>query len=806
MHKRFLCLFLAILMLVSVMPVSANATVPQKRTGTFWYSSIEMQDYEAPYFYDDAYFYPSAYTYQDSLATMSMCLSMAAHNSYRTEEGDYAGKSRNLEDLLVQCGFPADHFAINPGYQNRPTTDSVGVGASYKTITVDGEDCTLVAVAVRGGNYESEWANNFTLGLSGDHQGFAEARDQALAFLKDYVSDQNLSGRVKLWITGYSRGAVTANMAAAALDAGYVLSEDISLVPEDIYAYCPGCPQGTVDADRNDPIYHNIFNIVSPADFIAKMAPTQPAQFGFGRYGVDLYLPTAQTSGDDYYSLREAMIRQLNQIPSAKPYQVDNFQMKKLDIRSVFNGNLIVDNNDPRWNQITFLEEFLYVFFNDLIRDRSNYVYNYQDDFRTLCCIAFRDEDKTELFAEKFIENLTNQILPIAVCLVLNREDQLADIVRDVVLASMRDAGMTGYTDQEIDDMTRVMVKLLLSFGRENPELTITLIYNLEGIISIHYPEQCFAWLRALDPNYTPEGAAAFASGIGGIHRVSGNNRYETAFLAAENLRHLQMGEKFQAIVIASGSQFPDALAGSYLANQKNAPILLVNRHTTEDVADYVSQNLAFGGTVYLLGGESAVSNDLEAALGEFHVKRLSGANRYETNLEILKEADNLGDMILVCTGRSFADSLSASAVNKPILLVNRALSDNQKAFLEDFSGTFLIIGGESAISPALAEELSAYGTVERIGGNNRYETSVLVAERFFTQPKSLVLAYAKNFPDGLSGGPLAFRTDAPLILTATGKETEAARYAADHGISNGIIMGGTGLISDDSISLILNP
>ncbi len=266
------------------------------------------------------------------------------------------------------------------------------------------------------------------------------------------------------------------------------------------------------------------------------------------------------------------------------------------------------------------------------------------------------------------------------------------------------------------------------------------------------------------------------------------------------------MGEKFQAIVIASGSQFPDALAGSYLANQKNAPILLVNRHTAEDVADYVSQNLAFGGTVYLLGGESAISTDLEAALGEFHVKRLSGSNRYETNLEILKEADTLGDMILVCTGRSFADSLSASAVNKPILLVNRTLSHAQKEILEDFSGTFLIIGGESAVSPALAEELSAYGAVERIGGNNRYETSVLVAERFFTQPKSLVLAYAKNFPDGLSGGPLAFRTDSPLILTATGKEAEASRYAADHGISSGIIMGGSGLISDGSISLILNP
>ena len=794
------------MLLVSAVPVTASASVPQKRTGTFWYSSVEMQDYPGTYFYDDAYFFPSGYTYQDSLATMSMCLSMAAHNSYRTEEGDYAGKARNLQDLLVQCGFPADHFAINPGYQNRPTADSIGVGASYKTITVDGEDCTLLAVAIRGGNYEIEWASNFTLGVSGDHQGFAEARDQALAFLKDYVSEHQLSGRVKLWITGYSRAAVTANMTAVALDAGYVLSENISLVPEDIYAYCPGCPQGTIAADRNDPLYYNIFNIVSPADFVAKIAPTQPEQFGFGRHGVDRYLPTARTHGDTYYPLRDAMLARLSQIPSAKPYLVDDFQMKKLDIRSIFNDGLIVDNNDPQWDQSAFLDTFFYEFFNDLIRDRSNYVYNYQDDFRTLCRIVFRNERQTEIFGEKLSEHLTAQILPIAVCLVLDRQDQLSGIVRDVVIASMRDAGMTGYTDQEIDDMTRVMVKLLLSFGRENPELTITLISNLEGITATHYPEQCFAWLQSFDPNYTPEGAAAFTSGVEGIHRISGSNRYDTAMEAADTLLQLQIRETFQTIVIASGSQFPDALAGSYLANQKNAPILLVNQHSKDDVVAYVSEHLAPDGTVYLLGGESAVSADVEAALAGFQVRRLAGNNRYETNLKILFEAGIAGDTILVCTGKSFADSLSASAVNKPILLVNRSLTEDQKTFLQDFSGSFVIIGGETAVSPAVEAELSAYGTVTRIGGANRYETSLLVADAFFTDPTSVVLAYAKNFPDGLSGGPLAFQTGSPLILTATGKEVEASLYAAAQGISSGLVMGGTGLISDESVSRILNP
>ena len=35
-----------------------------------------------------------------------------------------------------------------------------------------------MAVAVRGGGYESEWAGNFTLGKSGQHYGFAQAKNK----------------------------------------------------------------------------------------------------------------------------------------------------------------------------------------------------------------------------------------------------------------------------------------------------------------------------------------------------------------------------------------------------------------------------------------------------------------------------------------------------------------------------------------------------------------------------------------------------------------------------------------------------
>ena len=110
------------------------------------------------------------------------------------------------------------------------------------------------------------------------------------------------------------------------------------------------------------------------------------------------------------------------------------------------------------------------------------------------------------------------------------------------------------------------------------------------------------------------------------------------------------------------------------------------------------------------------------------------------------------------------------------------------------------IIGGEGAVSAEIAAELAAYGTVTRVAGKSRYETSVAVAETFFGTVENAVVASGKNFPDGLCGGPLAAAMNAPLILTADGKTDAAAAYVAENGIAAGYVLGGTGALADDSV------
>ncbi len=298
--------------------------------------------------------------------------------------------------------------------------------------------------------------------------------------------------------------------------------------------------------------------------------------------------------------------------------------------------------------------------------------------------------------------------------------------------------------------------------------------------------------------------------GAGEIRRIYGKTRYETSFAIADELKDTLEVETFDTIIVANGANFPDALAGSYLAAQKNAPILLTQEMMDADVLAYVKENLSKGGKVYILGGTAAVSQAFEDGLKEAGItsERLSGKTRYDTGLKILKKAGLNGNEILVCTGESFADALSVSAANRPILLVKGTdikLTAAQEEYLKTLEGdyTFYIIGGTAAVSADLETALEAYGNVERISGKGRYETSVAVAEKFFKNVKKVALAYAMDYPDGLCGGTLACKLGAPVLLVKPGQESAAAAYVAKNGIKQGVIFGGSGRITDDSVRTV---
>ena len=294
--------------------------------------------------------------------------------------------------------------------------------------------------------------------------------------------------------------------------------------------------------------------------------------------------------------------------------------------------------------------------------------------------------------------------------------------------------------------------------------------------------------------------------------RIAGDNRYATSTAAADALKKSLGVDKFENIIVASGDDYPDALAGSYLAKVKNAPVMLVGKdaNTEADVKQYINKNLKKGGTVYLLGGTGVVTSRFEKSLGDLKVERLGGQTRYETNIAILKAAGVDKEDLLVCTGEGFADSLSASAVGKPILLVaGSGVDDTQKKYLGSLKiNDIYLIGGTGVVSDKIGTQLKKYDRddkCERVAGQNRYLTSVAVAKEFFPDGSdSAVLAYAMNFPDGLAGGPLALSIKAPLILTDNSGYSDAVAYAKNAGIKKAVVLGGPTLISDGVVKNII--
>lgn len=291
------------------------------------------------------------------------------------------------------------------------------------------------------------------------------------------------------------------------------------------------------------------------------------------------------------------------------------------------------------------------------------------------------------------------------------------------------------------------------------------------------------------------------------VLRYAGDDRYETSRLAASALKKSLGISRFDSMIVACGTEYPDALSGSYLAAEKEAPIILVNKASENAVKKYIENNLASKGTVYLLGGTGVISKSFEKNLAvQFKVKRLAGDDRYGTNLAILEEAGNQNDDMVICSGLDFADCLSASSVGKPILLVKNELSEIQKKYLNSSSiENMYIVGGTGAVSEQISKDLGKYADVVRIAGMNRYSTSAAVAQGFFGNPgDAAVFACGTDFPDGLAGGALASPMGIPVMLAAGNNYQYAKYYANETGISKAVVLGGKTLISDSVINNII--
>ncbi|MDO9463843.1 MAG: cell wall-binding repeat-containing protein, partial [bacterium] len=189
---------------------------------------------------------------------------------------------------------------------------------------------------------------------------------------------------------------------------------------------------------------------------------------------------------------------------------------------------------------------------------------------------------------------------------------------------------------------------------------------------------------------------------------------------------------------------------------------------------------------------------------------RIAGNNRYLTAVEVSKKGwPSSADTVLLARGDVFADALSAvplaHSLNAPILLTQpeRLPEETMKEIERLRPAKIYILGGTSAISSEVEDYLLYKGQeVERIGGVDRFETAVMIANRLAPQGAiTAVVVYGFNFPDALAAASYAAAAGMPILLTDTLQTPEATLDAInDLDIQNVIVVGGTQVISNEVV------
>lgn len=256
--------------------------------------------------------------------------------------------------------------------------------------------------------------------------------------------------------------------------------------------------------------------------------------------------------------------------------------------------------------------------------------------------------------------------------------------------------------------------------------------------------------------------------------RVAGADRYGTAVAISQ--------EAFPSggvpvAYVATGGDFPDALAGAAAASAAGGPLLLVG---TDSMPAGTASELSRlkPARIVVLGGSSSVSDGVVTALRSYapSVTRAAGSDRYSTAVVAAHAFTGTGGNVILATGGTFADSLSAGSLfgsyGGPILLVqpNSGLSAAVKGELARLAPSrIFILGGTGSVSAQAEREASSYGTVVRLAGADRYATSAAIADWVSANSGFIgasIAATGALFPDGLAAGVLAGHRQAPLLLS----------------------------------------
>ena len=202
--------------------------------------------------------------------TFDKTLAMFIGTSFMSQDAEGAAKD------MTDAGFEVmaqEYYGKELSDKSHTSAYTVGLGK----MDVMGNERDAVAIAVRA-TADGEWYSNFdfapyTKGECEYAENFYEAAQHVFEGAQPVIDSAN---DPVILVTGYSRGAATANLLGVMLDETYD--------PANIYVYTFATPNTVMTADTE---YANIFNIVNYNDAVTHM-PME--SMGFKRAGIDIVL------------------------------------------------------------------------------------------------------------------------------------------------------------------------------------------------------------------------------------------------------------------------------------------------------------------------------------------------------------------------------------------------------------------------------------------------------------------------------------------------------------------------------------
>lgn len=280
-------------------------------------------------------------------------------------------------------------------------------------------------------------------------------------------------------------------------------------------------------------------------------------------------------------------------------------------------------------------------------------------------------------------------------------------------------------------------------------------------------------------------------------------------------LRHIA-DDVFSATTVGNEpSAFHNSFAAAVLAAPSDISfkaIDLMGAYTVADSDADETDPALFGHRVVYEHEVTSLNHDIYFASAASDVVRTQGADRYLTAIEASKAYFRSADVAVICTGRNFPDALAAvplaRAVRGPLLLSDtNAISNATVAELSRLGvAKCYVIGGPDVVSTAVVGRLQTAGfDVERLAGDDRYETAVAIATELdaIVDPdldmQGAFFARGDNFPDALALGPVAAAKGWPILLVK--KDLPMPQCVSDFVESSmdegGAVAGGEDVISE---------